>query len=295
VTALPSEPSLARSEVKGAGALEKSTTIQNRARAVVPSPLRADKDRGRPVDDGCLVDGTPKWSRCIYGDKRSKTTVVLFGDSHAFQYFSPIERIAKRRGWRLVEQTRQGCPPADTLVWATFLGRPYPECGTWHGDALKRIARAHPAMIIVAGSAHYGVVQDGQRLSGPPNLRALSAGYGRFLTQLRDITARVVYLTDSPRPPQYIPDCVAQNMHHLRRCAFPRARAVENEQALKAAANGVDGVHVVDPTPEFCPRDLCAAVIGNVLVYRNSGHVTDTYVRTMTPWLSDRVPRLKKG
>jgi hypothetical protein len=145
-------------------------------------------------------------------------------------------------------------------------------------------------MIIAAGSAHYDVVQDGRRLGGPANLQALTDGYGAMLARLRTITPNVVYVTDSPRPSQYIPDCVAQNMHHLRRCAFPRAHAVENEQAIKDAAERLDGIRVVDTTPEFCPRELCPAVIGNVLVYRNSGHVTDTYTRTMTGWFAKRIP-----
>ena len=40
------------------------------------------------------------------------------------------------------------------------------------------------------------------------------------------------------------------------------------------------------------PRELCPAVIGDVLVYRNSGHLTATYARSLTPWLSRRLPVL---
>jgi hypothetical protein len=39
---------------------------------------------------------------CVYGDPRSSRTVVLFGDSHALQYFPAVERIALARGLRLV-------------------------------------------------------------------------------------------------------------------------------------------------------------------------------------------------
>ena len=52
------------------------------------------------------------------------------------------------------------------------------------------------------------------------------------------------------------------------------------------------GVHVIDPVSRFCGPRRCPAVIGDVLVYRNSGHVTATYVKTMTPWLEPRLPRL---
>jgi hypothetical protein len=216
---------------------------------------------------------------------------VLFGDSHAFEYFSPIERIARKRHWRLMELTKQGCPPADVLVWATFLGRAYPECGDWQRSALRSMQAGRPAMIIAAGSAHYGVIEGDTRLAGAANMRALGSGYERMLRKLESIAGRVVFLTDSPRAPQDPPDCVAEHLDHLRRCAFKRGPAIANAQSIRTAVSGVAGLRVVDPTPEYCPRKLCPAVIGNVLVYRNSGHITDTYARTMTPWLSARIPK----
>jgi peptidoglycan/LPS O-acetylase OafA/YrhL len=295
VAALPSMPSLAKDRVKGAAALAISTALQPSARAVVPTPRHADTDRGSPVDDGCLIDGNSTWaSRCMYGDLASQRTVVLFGDSHAFQYFSPIERLARRRHWRLVELTKQGCPPADVTVWATFLGRAYPECGAWQRKQLQQMAGARPAMIVVSGSAHYGVMDAaGGRLQDAAGLEALGSGYARMLTRLQALTAHVVFLTDSPRPPQYIPDCVAESLGHLRRCAFQRGPAVADAKRVRSAVAGVPGVQVLDATPEYCPRRLCPAVIGNVLVYRNSGHITDTYTRTLTPWLAARIPNPK--
>ena len=33
-------------------------------------------------------------------------------------------------------------------------------------------------------------------------------------------------------------------------------------------------------------------MIGDVLVYRNSGHVTASFIETLAPWLATRLPRL---
>jgi len=41
-----------------------------------------------------------------------------------------------------------------------------------------------------------------------------------------------------------------------------------------------------------CAGQRCPAVIGDILVYRNSGHITATYTATMTPWLARRIPAL---
>ena len=41
----------------------------------------------------------------------SKTTVVLFGDSHAMQWFPALNGLAKEHDWRLVGLTKAACPP----------------------------------------------------------------------------------------------------------------------------------------------------------------------------------------
>jgi len=52
----------------------------------------------------------------------------------------------------------------------------------------------------------------------------------------------------------------------------------------------VRGVDVIDPTDRFCLAARCPAVIGNVLVYRRTGHMTATYAATLAPWLDERLP-----
>ena len=42
-------------------------------------------------------------------------------------------------------------------------------------------------------------------------------------------------------------------------------------------------------TNRFCLPDLCAAVVGDVLVYRNSGRITASYMKTLGPWLERRL------
>ena len=145
-------------------------------------------------------------------------------------------------------------------------------------------------MVVVTGSARYTVLAGGRALDRTGSTRALAAGYAATLARLRRTGARVVLLRDTPRPPFDVPDCVSGAMDALRRCAFPRAAALATAAAVEARAVRMPGVEAIDPVSRFCGRRLCPAVIGDVLVYRNSGHVTATYVKTMTPWLEPRLP-----
>jgi hypothetical protein len=70
--------------------------LQKSAKAVHPSPPEAKKKENRPqmYADGChLPTRKTKSSACVYANPSSKTTVVLFGDSHAVIEDSP--RVGK--------------------------------------------------------------------------------------------------------------------------------------------------------------------------------------------------------
>ena len=48
-------------------------------------------------------------------------------------------------------------------------------------------------------------------------------------------------------------------------------------------------------TPQLCPGRVCPAVIGNVLVYRDTTHLTATYAASLTRWLSGRLTGVVRG
>ena len=50
------------------------------------------------------------------------------------------------------------------------------------------------------------------------------------------------------------------------------------------------GAQLIETRDFFCDDDGCPAVIGGVVVFRDTvGHVTGTYIQTMTPYLADRI------
>jgi peptidoglycan/LPS O-acetylase OafA/YrhL len=289
---ISSPPALAAREAEGAPQLQRTHAIQRAAVAVRPRPRDASADRGRPYYDGCLAGERATTSKpCVYGKRRARTTVVLFGDSHAMQYFPALQAITLRRHWRLVELTKGGCPPPRVRVVYTLSRREYTQCDVWREYALRRIERTErPALVIAAASTHYTVVRSGHRLDESASTRVLAAGYAPTLRRLRETVPHVAVLSDAPRPPGDIPDCVSRALEQLRRCAFRRGPAVEHAEAIAAAVRRVPGVSVIDPADRFCLPELCPAVIGGVLVYRNSGHVTATFIATLAPWLARQLP-----
>jgi hypothetical protein len=281
------------SQVVGAAA----TTVQTSAAAVRPNPAKAGEDRSQLYTDGCLIapKGTVSGS-CVYGDKASRTTVVLFGDSHAMQYFPAVEAVARERGWRLVGLTKAGCTPASTLVINDQLRRAYTECQTWRERALKRIEQTEkPALVITSGLSDYTAVSgSGARLSAAATAVALQRGWTTTLKRLNAAAGKVVVIRDGPASPVDVPDCVSGALDDLSKCSFAAADHVDPHPVEVAAAHAVRGVSVVDPTPVLCPDGTCPAVIGNALVYRDTRHLTATFVKTLAPWMATQLPTLTK-
>jgi hypothetical protein len=88
----PTVPEAPEEEVAGARALQQDHTLQKSAKAVYPSPRKAETKENRPqmYADGChLTFPETQTPECVYGNRSSETTVVLFGDSHAMQWFPP--------------------------------------------------------------------------------------------------------------------------------------------------------------------------------------------------------------
>ena len=63
------------------------------------TPEQARQDTGRIYDNGCYAkreDSTPPSpGECIYGDPEGRS-VVLFGDSHAAQWFEAMAALAEQ-------------------------------------------------------------------------------------------------------------------------------------------------------------------------------------------------------
>lgn len=259
-----------RSAVRFVALDHGSHRIQQRAKNVRPAPAYAANDKGRIYADGCAVPyGATQSPPCIYGDKRSHTTIVLFGDSHAEQYGPALIPAASRHGWRVVALIKQGCSPTEISQFS--------RCNQWRQYALRRIARTKPALVVMSSLIYRH-----------PSHSTLLKGYVDVLRRLRAMGEHVVVIRDGPRPPQDIPDCVAQNLQHLANCAFPLQANLEPPIDVQAVQQ-VPGVHLINPIPLRCLPTICPAVIGNVLVYRSGTHISATYAATLTDWMGRQI------
>ncbi len=230
------------------------------------------------------IDGTSS-GRCLFGDPKGERTVILFGDSHAMQYFPPLQAIAKANHWRLYVLNKRECPPFSVPI-RNFFGDRYLTCEQWRRTEMARIERFGPhTAVIMSGETGYTAYRRGRELRGLANGRAQERGYVATLKRISAAGPRPVVIRDMPVAPRDMPLCVANHPHHLRECAFPRTRHGAREFDVRAA-RAVPGTVLIDLLPEVCPRELCRAVIGDAIVYRDRQHLTATYARTLSPFIA---------
>ncbi|MFF2787839.1 acyltransferase family protein [Streptomyces sp. NPDC058049] len=241
---------------------------------VVPSPAQARGDF--PPDGACEVAPAETHSPdCLFGAVDSPDRIVLLGDSHAGQWFSPMLALASQRGWALQELVKQGCPLPELAVDSPQLGRAYRECDTWRADSLERLRQQpKPRLIVIASLNRY--TDDAQ---------LLAEAWEKTLTPLRALGAPIVYVEDTPVPGRDIPACVSGSPGSPADCAFSRTDAqLPDPLAQRIASGALPGVRSVGVNRVLCPGDgpTCPAVLDRILLYRDDAHLTNAAAVVLT-------------
>ena len=242
--------------------------------------------------DGCNVPRDGVKSRgCVFGDTKSHTTVVLFGDSHAAAWFPALDEISRQQHWRLVVLTKDGCPPAEVKIAAWFRhGAPYWECSVWRANAEAQIARLHPALVIM-GEARYLEVPETTPVGGASGETTWLNGLASIFGFLRQSASHVVFMSDSPTLNQRAPACVASHRTDVQFCSTSLATATRlpdvKAQELQIAAQ--DHVTAIDPTGWFCTPTTCPVIVNHTLLYRDNAHMVPEWSHFLAPLLAGAI------
>jgi peptidoglycan/LPS O-acetylase OafA/YrhL len=278
-----------------AGLIAQGLKTQALPRNLDPPLSRAATDVPATYGNGCHKGfagvSLPDPDRCVFGDLSSPTTVVLFGDSHAAQWFPTLQRLATERHWRLVPLTKGNCGVGDVPVFEKTFNRTYTECQQWRSSALARIAALHPALVVV--STYFDGRQPVPSSSHPEDVWV--DGWRRSFLNLQGSADHVVMMVDTLYRFTAGPDCAATHPTNLTACIQSTTSGGLMEPTRRANIAKLAeslGVTVIDPLPWMCLDTKCPIVIGNVLVYRDNHHVTPPFARLVAPMLDAQLPTL---
>jgi peptidoglycan/LPS O-acetylase OafA/YrhL len=263
---------------------------------------RVAEDTPRVYELGCrATDPEGRLRDCVFGNPASPTTLVLFGDSHAAQWFTPIEELVNQNSWRLVTLLRADCPGISPHnISESGVSR---VCAEWQKAAAQRIISMQPNLVILGSAGQLDVRERGDtpaRFSYSAWQDATRATLGEFGSR----HIKTLLLRDTPSPGFDVPTCLARMAWTgTGRCSFPRQQALDEKlfRLETEAAQGLSGVTVADLSDQICAPTMCEAADNGVVVYRDPYHLTDSFAKTrfgaMSAWIEAalRFPQPRTG
>jgi len=243
------------------------------------------QDMPKPYIDRCHTQQNlaQNIAPCTYADLKSKTTIVLFGDSHALSWFPAIEKLAIAKQWKLVSLSMSSCWPADIPAWNSTKNERMDNCEIWRTSALKRIASIKPAMVFVAGTKGFSTLEENGEVSvGQSRVQIWRDGMTRTIKTIKKSTPHVIILSDTPAAIDNPAQCMQSHVQSLMKCSHPTAEAISvtwlTEERNIAAQTGSIWIN---PTEWICNTDPCSLISGNYLIYRDAGHLTASFSKTL--------------
>ena len=217
--------------------------------------------------DGCHVNyGETKSGYCTYGEKESSSTIVLYGDSHAAQWFPTLEKMATERGFKLVSLTKSACPAVDAK-------RPdqgafkMVHCTKWRENSIKRIAEIQPLAVITSSFQYFTPAN-----SSISRAQWWNEGQRKLLKGLRGSTNNLIYISDTPRPLRDIPNCLASRDSKV--C----------DSTERSRVSVIPGFDVINPNPWLC-SSYCPAIVEGTVAYRDASHISVDMALKLLPKL----------
>ena len=224
--------------------------------------LNSIREQPRIYADGCQLDkqATAPKATCIYGDISASKLIVLFGDSHAAQWFPAVDIWAKKHKYRLFVMTKSSCPAfaiplKDNGAFKAKL------CEKFRQNALAEIKKLNPALVIVGNFEHY-------------------AGIKAESFTKSTLPFKYLLIRDTPWPNRDIPSCLTTN----RKCDTERPATISYQSS-----------NIYDPIPSLCDSKKCPAMVDGLVAYRDQTHITVSMAIHLAGQLGQKIDALVAG
>lgn len=274
-------------ECLGAGALTNADTCPDLGDVLVPPPSAAGEDDYNRTDCWATYGVSEPQICTIEPDGDPTLRVLAVGDSHNNVYLPVYEQMAADLGWEVDVAGRAGCS-WSTREQVNAVEARRTECSAWKQGIADHLASVEPYDVVITTSVQSGDLAD-PAAGETPEEATLEGVRDAWQSQI-DRGSVVVAIQDNPIARPDVVQCVERiGIDAATACDLPRDEALRGYDALAAAVEETPGSALVTIRDFLCDDELCSPVVGNVVVYRDVSHMSATFVRTLAPFVIERV------
>lgn len=255
-----------------------------------PTVLEVKEDLPASTRDGCISDFVnPAVVNCVYGDPDAPRTIALAGGSHAEHWLPALDLLGRVHHFKVVTYLKMGCALSTEQV-PLIMGNnaPYPQCREWVETTMAKLVTDRPDYVFTTSTRPWNV--------RPGDV--MPATYIGIWQTLSDNNIPILAVRDTPwlvkdGQPFNPADCLAAST--TTKAGNPDSCGIKRSDLLSDYNTTLDFVSQfpllkpLDLSDAICRPDICRAVEGNVLIYRDAHHLTQTYMRTMAPELGRQI------
>lgn len=241
---------------------------------IVPRPEKVKADVSSAYAAKChqTIQGTDVLT-CNYGDPTRGLNIVMVGNSHATHWFPAFEELARTQPIYFRGIAKSACVFSLEPVYDIGLKRPYTECAEWSKNVIEWLARERPDIVLISHS--------------PGDTKVTPEKLAATWKPLLDMGLDVRHVRNIPWLPFHPGKCLEGTKDWMADC-LPSRQKVLPQDNLYAAAK-ILNVKTLDFSDYFCDANRCPVMIGGVLVYRDSHHMTATFARTLAMAMKEKL------
>lgn len=218
----------------------------------------------KPLSFACTEDGVL--------DGSESETVMVVGNSHAHHFSTVVRQMAVEKRWKVINVISLGC----------FYGSATDQnasCGKFIEQATALITATMPDRLFTQATK--------SRTNSPQESVVL--GYEELVNNFTAKGIKVIGLRDNPRFAFDMPQCAASAGYESTDCRVELPRVMPVESPLRDFQSKNELFFPLDVTDLICPDEVCQPVVGNVFVYIDSNHISQSYWKTMHGEVSKRL------
>ncbi|CAN5414841.1 acyltransferase family protein [soil metagenome] len=225
--------------------------------------------------------------------------IVLFGDSHAAQWFTPVSTFASRDRAVLTTVLKSSCPPARITAVSSRLRRSFTECSTWRRAALDRIITLRPDLVVLSEHSNSYVRRADVAVTAPStDAQGWGEGLAATVQALSRAGIATVVLSDTPTMNFNVPTCLGRKARGVvdRPCEVARPLAMNMAAVLAERAAVADAAltRYLDVSVLFCSGAICLPTMGGTVLYKDANHISEVGARRVAPAVIDALTQAER-